>query len=167
MSSKWSLSTRYPSPIPHPCYMPPPLIRFDSITQIMFGEQCRSPSSSVCSHLQLSLTSSLLAPDILLSTLFSTILSLCSSLNVPDQVSHPDTPAGTVSHRRCRYIKQCKAHALRTQHCLHTNCSVCLALPCVKLHYCHNTFQYCSLSTSPPHAETCCKYRTVLGVCVI
>jgi hypothetical protein len=34
-------------------------------------------------------TSSLFGPNILLSTLFSNTLSLCSSLNVRDQVSHP------------------------------------------------------------------------------
>jgi hypothetical protein len=33
--------------------------------------------------------SSLLGPNILLSTLFLNILSLCSSLSVRDQVSHP------------------------------------------------------------------------------
>jgi hypothetical protein len=32
---------------------------------------------------------SLFGPDILLSNLFSDTLSLCSSLNVRDQVSHP------------------------------------------------------------------------------
>jgi len=69
---------------------------------MMFGEQFRSPSSSLCSYFHLSLTSCLLAPDIFLSTLFSTTLSLCSSLNLPDQVSHPDTTVGTLSHSRCR-----------------------------------------------------------------
>jgi hypothetical protein len=34
-------------------------------------------------------TSSLLGPNILLSTLFSNTLSLCYFLNVTDQVSHP------------------------------------------------------------------------------
>jgi hypothetical protein len=34
-------------------------------------------------------TSSLFGPNILLSILFSNTLSLCSSLNVRDQVSHP------------------------------------------------------------------------------
>jgi hypothetical protein len=36
-----------------------------------------------------SVTSSLFGPNILLSTMFSNTLSLCSSLNVRDQVSHP------------------------------------------------------------------------------
>jgi hypothetical protein len=45
--------------------------------------------SSLCSFLQPPVTSSLFGPNILLSTLFSNTLSLCSSLNVRDQVSHP------------------------------------------------------------------------------
>jgi len=39
---------------------------------------------------------SLLAPDIYLNTLFSNILSLCSSLNIINHVSHRHT-TGTVS----------------------------------------------------------------------
>jgi hypothetical protein len=34
-------------------------------------------------------TSSLFGPDIILTTLFSNVLSLCSSLNEREQVSHP------------------------------------------------------------------------------
>jgi hypothetical protein len=41
-------------------------------------------------------TSSLLGPDILLSTVFSDILSLCSSLHVRDQVSHPYKTTGSI-----------------------------------------------------------------------
>jgi hypothetical protein len=39
--------------------------------------------------LHYAITSSLLGPNIFLSTLFSNTLSLCSPLNVGDQVSHP------------------------------------------------------------------------------
>jgi hypothetical protein len=39
---------------------------------------------------------SLLGPNILLSTLFSNTLSLCSSLSVRDQVSHPYRTTGKV-----------------------------------------------------------------------
>jgi hypothetical protein len=39
----------------------------------------------LCSFLQPPVTSSLFGPNILLSTLFSNILSLCCSLNVRDQ----------------------------------------------------------------------------------
>jgi hypothetical protein len=51
------------------------------------GVQIMKPS--LCSFLQLPVTSSLFGPNILLSTLFLNTLSLCSSLNVRDHVSHP------------------------------------------------------------------------------
>jgi hypothetical protein len=57
-------------------------------TRIIFGEEFRSLSSSFCSFLHSPFTSSYLGPNILLSTLFSNTLSLHSSLNVSDQVSH-------------------------------------------------------------------------------
>jgi hypothetical protein len=53
------------------------------------GKEYRSLSSSLCSLLHSHFTSSLLGPNILLSTLFSNTLSLHSSFNVSDQVSHP------------------------------------------------------------------------------
>jgi polysaccharide pyruvyl transferase WcaK-like protein len=37
-----------------------------------------------------------IGPNILLSTLFSNTLSLCSSLNVRDQVSHPYRTTGKI-----------------------------------------------------------------------
>jgi hypothetical protein len=40
--------------------------------------------------------SSLFGPNIPLSTLFSNTLSLCSSLNVRDQVSHPYRTTGKI-----------------------------------------------------------------------
>jgi hypothetical protein len=43
-----------------------------------------------------SVTSSLFGPNILLSTLFSNTLSLCSSLKVRDQVSHPYTTTDNI-----------------------------------------------------------------------
>jgi len=55
----------------------------------ILGEQYRSLSSSLYSFLFSFLAPSLLGPNILLNTLFSNILSLSSSLNVSDQVSHP------------------------------------------------------------------------------
>ena len=60
----------------------------DFITRIIFGEEYRSLSSSLFSFLHSPVTSSLLSPDILLSTLFSNTLTLRSSLNVSYQVSH-------------------------------------------------------------------------------
>jgi hypothetical protein len=59
------------------------------IARIIFGDECRSLSSSLCSLLHSPVASSLLGPNIILSTLFSNRLSLCSSLSVRDQVSHP------------------------------------------------------------------------------
>ena len=60
-------------------------------TRIIFGGQYRLSSSSLCSLLHSTVTSLLLGPNILLSTLFSNTLTLRSSLNVSDQVSHPYT----------------------------------------------------------------------------
>jgi hypothetical protein len=59
------------------------------ITLTILGEDYKPCSSSLCSFLQPHVTSSLLGPNILLSTLFSNTLSLCYSLNVRDKVSHP------------------------------------------------------------------------------
>jgi hypothetical protein len=56
----------------------------DLIILIILGEQYKLWISSLCSFLQPPITSSLFGPDIFLST-----LSLCSSLNVRDQVLHP------------------------------------------------------------------------------
>ena len=55
-----------------------------------------SLSSSLCSVLHSSITSSLLHLNILLNTLFSDTLNLCSSLNVSDQVSHPYKTTGKI-----------------------------------------------------------------------
>ena len=65
------------------------LILLDLITQIIFGEQYRSLSSSLCNFLHSPVTSSLLDPNTLLNTLFSDTISLSSSLSMRDQVSHP------------------------------------------------------------------------------
>jgi hypothetical protein len=48
----------------------------------------------LCSLLHSLVASSLLGPNILLSTLFSNTLSLCSSLSVRDQISHPYKTTG-------------------------------------------------------------------------
>jgi hypothetical protein len=50
----------------------------------------------ICSFLQPPVTSSLFYLNILLSTLFSNIFSLCSSLNVRDKFSHPYRTTGKI-----------------------------------------------------------------------
>ena len=95
-SPKWSLSLRFPHQNPVSASFLPiratcsaNLIIVDLITRIIFVEQYRLLSSSLCSFLHSPVTSSLLGPNILLNTLFSDTLSLRSSLNMSDQVSHP------------------------------------------------------------------------------
>ena len=66
------------------------------ITWIIFGMEYRLLSSSLCSFLHSPVTSSLLGPNILLSTLFLNTFSLHSSLSVSDQVSHPYKTTGKI-----------------------------------------------------------------------
>ena len=75
-SSKWCLSLGFPHKksvyafhLPHTCYMPQPITLF-TFTRILFGEEYKSVSSSLCSFLHYPVISSLLGPNILLSTLF-------------------------------------------------------------------------------------------------
>jgi hypothetical protein len=66
------------------------------ITLTILGEEFKPCSSSLCSFLQPPVTSSLIGSNILLSTLFSNTLNLCSFLNVRDQVSHPYKTTGKI-----------------------------------------------------------------------
>ena len=80
--------TLYTPLLPYTCYVPRPShSRF--ITRTILGEECKSLSSSLCSFLHSPIISSLLGPNILISTLFSNTLTQRSSLSVSDQVSHP------------------------------------------------------------------------------
>jgi hypothetical protein len=82
------------SPIRAIC--PAHLILLDLIARTIMFEEYRSLSLSLCSFLYSPVTSSLLGPNILLSTLFSNTFSLRSSLNVSDQVSHPYKRMGKI-----------------------------------------------------------------------
>jgi hypothetical protein len=92
-SPEWSPSLRFP--YQNPVYAstlsiratcPARHIHLDLIVRTVLY---RSLSSSLCSFLHSLVTSSLLGQNIVLNTLFSKILSLRSSFNVSDQVSHP------------------------------------------------------------------------------
>ena len=72
------------------------LILLDFIPRTILGEEYRSLSSSVCNFLHSPVLSSLLDPNKLFNTLFSNNLSLRSSLNVSDQVSHPHKTTGKI-----------------------------------------------------------------------
>jgi hypothetical protein len=92
-SSKLSLSLKFShlnlyQPFPSLiCATSTHLIRLGLITRTIFGERYRPLSSSLCRFLPV--TSSHKGPNILLITLFSNTHSICVSLNVTDQVSHP------------------------------------------------------------------------------
>jgi hypothetical protein len=67
---------------------PANLILIGLIILIILGEVYKSRSFFCCSILHRHVTSSLFGPHILLNTLFSNTLSLFSSLNVRDKLSH-------------------------------------------------------------------------------
>jgi len=79
---------------------PTHLILHDLITPVIFGEAYKSWSSTLCSFLYTPATSSVLDPNILLSTLFSNTRNQCSSLSVNDEVSHPYKTRG------CTFLSQ-------------------------------------------------------------
>ena len=99
--SKWSLSLWFPhqnpaytSALPTCATCHTHLIILDFITRRVLGEKYRQLSSSICSFLHFPVTSSLLGPNILLYTLLPNTLSLCSSLLVSNQLSHPYKTTG-------------------------------------------------------------------------
>jgi len=72
------------------------LILLDLIARIIFCDKYRSLSSSLRSFHHSHVISAILGPNILLSTLFSYTLSVRSSLNLSDQVSHPYKTTGKI-----------------------------------------------------------------------
>jgi len=75
---------------------PAHFILLDFFTQTILDEEYSSLSSTLCIFLYSPVTSSLLAPNILLNNLFSNTLSLLSSLSMSDQVSHPYKTTGKI-----------------------------------------------------------------------
>jgi len=88
-SSGFPTKTQNASPLPIRATYPAHLILLDFITRTILDEVYRLLSSSLCSFLQSPVPSSLLGPNIHLNTIFLNTLSLHSSLNEIDQVSHP------------------------------------------------------------------------------
>jgi hypothetical protein len=74
----------------------PCLILLDLIILIILNEDYKLFSSSLLNFLHPPVTSSLFDPNMLLSTLFSNALSLCSTLNVRDHVSNPYRTTGKI-----------------------------------------------------------------------
>ena len=81
---------------PHTCYIPSQShsSRFDNPNKS--DEDYRSVSTSLCSFLPSPVSPSLVGPNIILSTLVSNTISLHSSLNVSDQVSHTYKTTGNI-----------------------------------------------------------------------
>jgi hypothetical protein len=71
-------------------------IFLDLIILIVLGKEYKSCSSSLWSFLHPPITSSLFSPNTFLSSLFSNTFSLCSSLTLRDQFSHPCRTTGKI-----------------------------------------------------------------------
>ena len=91
-----TLYTPLLSPIRALCPPPTHLILLDCITRTILGEEYSSLGFSLCSFLHSPGTSSLLGPNILLNTMFSSTPSQRPFLSVSDQVSHPYKTTGKI-----------------------------------------------------------------------
>jgi len=87
---------------------PAHLILLDLIARIS-GEY-RPLSSSLCSFLHSPVTSSLLGPNILFSNLFSNTLSLRTSINVCDHVSHPYKGTASLYSHFIQVFDECRIY---------------------------------------------------------
>jgi len=112
-SDEWSPNLSSPNQKKRPiCTSPRPIratcpahsILLDLITRIILSERYRSQSPSLCSLLHCPVTLSFLGPNSLLRTL-SKSLSLCSSVVVSDQVSHPYRTRGKIMNFYGKCIK--------------------------------------------------------------
>jgi len=97
-SSKWSFSLRFPhqnpvctSALPLTCYIHRPFHFSNFITRTILGEEYKSLISSLCSFLHSPVTSSLLGPNILHST-----LSRTPSAYVPPWISATEFHTHTI-----------------------------------------------------------------------
>jgi hypothetical protein len=117
--------TVYTSTLPICAKCPAHLI-LDLITWTLLDKEYRLLSYSLCCFPHSPVTSSLLGPNILLSTLFSNAVSIRSSLNVSDQVSHPYKTkrqnCGPVNFWISKWKKKDSASNV-SKHCLTSVCS--------------------------------------------
>jgi hypothetical protein len=73
------------------------------IILIKLGEKYKPRRSSLCSFIHLPVTSFLFGPNIIFSTLFSYILSICCSFCVRDQPSYPYRTTGNFLNNFIRH----------------------------------------------------------------